>query len=263
MAWSDFIKRAGEIIRNKDKLIDLSYNDFKEKYSGSVLGVFWAIIAPAILAFSIKIVFTSIFRIKISGFFVFIISGIFPWIFFSDGIMGALNSFNAKKTFLKQINILPELIPFSSILSAFINFLITLSILIPIFIWINHQNITVFLLLPFYIFFFLVFVLGVGSILAFFNTLSKDTYHFIISIITIWFWITPVFYSQDMVPFPWRWVCLVNPLTYYIKCFQDILYLGRWPGPLTTFVVIFISILVLYLAIVLFVTKGKEIAKAL
>ncbi|OPX30069.1 MAG: hypothetical protein B1H08_02520 [Candidatus Omnitrophica bacterium 4484_171] len=263
MAWFDFKKRIGEIIKNKDKLIDLSRNEFKEKYSGSVLGVFWAIIAPVILAFSIKIVFTNIFGVKIDGFFIFIISGIFPWIFFSDGTIGALNAFYTKKSLLKQINLLPEFIPFSSVLSSFFNFLITLTIFMPLFVWVNHKNIMVFLLLPLYIFLFLTFILGMGGALAFFNMLSKDTYHFIISVITIWFWITPVFYSQGMVPFPWRWICLLNPLTYYIKCFQDVLFLGHWPGVTTTFIVMFISTLVFYLAIMLFIARGKELVKML
>jgi ABC-type polysaccharide/polyol phosphate export permease len=47
----------------------------------------------------------------------------------------------------------------------------------------------------------------------------------------VWFWVTPIFYSLDMLRFPYRWVCLFNPVTYYVISCRAVLFAGSIPGP--------------------------------
>jgi ABC-type polysaccharide/polyol phosphate export permease len=46
----------------------------------------------------------------------------------------------------------------------------------------------------------------------------------------VWFWITPVFYSLDMVPYPYRWISILNPMTYYVTSYRSILFYGKLPS---------------------------------
>jgi len=43
----------------------------------------------------------------------------------------------------------------------------------------------------------------------------------------LWFWVTPVFYSLEMVPYPYRIIGLVNPLSYFMVNFRDVLFYGH------------------------------------
>jgi len=64
-----------------------------------------------------------------------------------------------------------------------------------------------------------------------------------------------------MVPFPWRWICILNPLTYYIKPFQDILFYGRAPSFMIFVTVTAMSTVAFFVSIYLFNIKGKELKK--
>jgi len=39
----------------------------------------------------------------------------------------------------------------------------------------------------------------------------------------IWFWATPVFYPLSLVPEKFRWLSFLNPMTYYVVSYRDIL----------------------------------------
>ena len=255
------VRKIYYLWQEKYTILNLARNEFCDKYSGSSLGYLWALISPLVLAISIKIVFSNIFGVAIKNYFVLIISGIFAWIFFSDSIPGAINSFYTKKNIIRQLRITPEFIPFSIVLSYAFNWLIDILILLPVFVWVQKWHILPFILLPFYIFLFFIFSSSFVSILAFLNVWSKDVSHFVSSILVIWFWITPVFYSLEMVPFPWRWICMLNPITYYIKSFQDILFYGRIPSLKVFVISIVISAVMFFIMTYLFDKKGSELRK--
>ena len=46
----------------------------------------------------------------------------------------------------------------------------------------------------------------------------------------VWFWITPIFYTPDMVPQSYRWIMWVNPMTPFIMCYRDVLFEARFPS---------------------------------
>ncbi len=255
------VRKIYYLWQEKRTILSLARNEFRDKYSGSFLGYFWALISPLILAISIKIVFSNIFGIAIKNYFVLITAGIFAWIFFSESLMGAINSFYEKKNLIRQLNIAPELIPFSVVLSCAFNWVIDLLILFPLFLWMQRWHILAFVLLPFYIFLFFIFSSSLASVFAFLNMWSKDVYHFISSVLVIWFWVTPVFYSLEMVPFPWRWICILNPITYYIKPFQDILFYGRIPLLKVFVISTVISAVMFFIMTYLFDKKGSELRK--
>jgi ABC-2 type transport system permease protein len=45
-----------------------------------------------------------------------------------------------------------------------------------------------------------------------------------------WFWITPIFYSMDMIPVKFRWICNFNPMTTYVVYYREIIFNGNIPG---------------------------------
>jgi len=113
----------------------MSVKQFKVKYSGSMLGIWWAIIIPLILAASINFVFTYVFKIGIGNFTLFVLSGIIPWLFFSNTVFEVTNSFIANSSVLRQAVLPPEIIPISCVVANSLSFLIGFIVLLPIFIF--------------------------------------------------------------------------------------------------------------------------------
>ena len=254
-------KRFKKIYFHRNILKELTVKNLKTKYSGSMLGIWWAIITPLILAISINFVFRIVFKIGIRNFALFALSGILPWMFFSNTLFEATNSFVVNSRLLKQTIFPYEFLPLSSILSNFFNFLIGFFILLPLFIIFNNK---VLLMLPFLILIlplYLLFLVGLGFLLSVSNVFLRDISYFLSTGLMIWFWITPVFYPIEFLKFPYRWICFLNPLTYYIISYQKVLFKGEPLSFFDIFIMLFISLSFFIGGYSFFIEKEKLLLK--
>ncbi len=224
------ISRIKKLFCQRGILAKMAFKQFRASYSGAMLGVWWAIIIPLVLAVCINIIFTNVFRINIENFTFFVLSGILPWLFFSAAVIEATNSFLTDAAIFRQKMLPLEFVPFKSVLSNFLSFLIGMGFLLPFFIISNTQIITVLPALILVFVFNLIFILGLSLIFAVVNVYSRDIVHFLSVGLMVWFWITPIFYSLDMVPYPYRWISILNPMTYYIVSYHSILFYAELPS---------------------------------
>lgn len=254
-------QRIKEIFLHFHILRDMAIRQLKTKYSGSKLGIWWAIITPLILAVSINFVFTKIFKINIPNYTLFVLSGIVPWMFFANTLGEAANSFLANASTLRQAIFPRELIPLSTILANFLNFLIGFSIVLPLFIILKFKVITIlwFLFLPLVL--QLTFIVGLGLLFSCWNVFSRDISHLLSIGLMVWFWITPVFYSLEMVPLPYRWVCLFNPMSYYVTLYRQILFEVELPSLLVLIVSFLIALTSLFIGYGVFLKEEIELLK--
>jgi lipopolysaccharide transport system permease protein len=74
-----------------------------------------------------------------------------------------------------------------------------------------------------------VFVCGLGLLFSVTNVFFRDFGNLLGVILMFWLWVTPVFYSHDMVPEEFRWVCDVNPMTPLVTFYRDVLFWARPP----------------------------------
>jgi ABC-2 type transport system permease protein len=220
---------VAEIFTYMAVLRNMVLSQFKAKYSGSVLGISWALINPIALALVITFIFKVVFKAGQENFQLFVLSGILPWMFFSCAITESSFSIINYRSMLRQFNFPRWILPASSILSNFLNFLIGLAVMLPFFLAITPKAI---FFLPFLFLFLLlnlIFVLGLGFILSIFNVFLRDIGHLIPIVLMLWLWVTPVFYSIDMIPEGWRWIFNFNPMAAYIACFRDAIFYARFP----------------------------------
>lgn len=213
-------------------LWDMSLKQLKAKYSGSILGISWAIINPLLIMSTVTFVFTIIFKTEIKNFSLFVLSGIFPWMFFSNALSEATLSLLNQQSILHQFNLPREILPLSSILSNFLNFLIGWVIIYPLFLFFNPKIISLLPLLIAVLLLNLFFVCGLGLALSVLNIFFRDFGHLLGVLLMFWFWVTPVFYSLDMIPARFRWVCSFNPMTPYVICYREVIFSGYVPNSL-------------------------------
>lgn len=209
---------------------DLTLKNFKAKYSGTTLGIFLAVIIPLALAAGLNFIFSVVFKMNIPDFYLFALSAIMPWMFFSTALSESTDSIVNNVPLLKQVALPVEILPISVILANFINFLVGFVVVLPLFFL---PQLKVLKVLPFLIFpltFQLIFLIGLGLLFSSLNIFFRDLHHLIPISLMFWFWITPIFYSLKMVPKPFHWICLFNPLTHYITLYRQILFEGRIPS---------------------------------
>lgn len=208
----------------------MAVKGLKSKYAGSIMGIWLAIINPLLILLAITFVFSAVFKVGIKNFALFALSGIFPWMFFSGALLEAASSILSRQSILQQFNLPRELIPLSSILANFLNFLIGWCIIYPLFIIFHPKVVLLLPLLMLIVLFNLFITCGLGLFLSAVNILLRDIGHLLGVILMFWFWVTPIFYSAEMIPESFRWIYRLNPMAPYIICYRDILFRVKIPA---------------------------------
>jgi len=255
------MERIRKVYFNRRILWDMSIRELKVKYSGARLGIWWAIITPLALAVSINFIFTNVFKINIPNYTLLVLSAIIPWIFFSNTLTEASNSFIVSSSILRQGVFPREFIPISTVIANFISFIIGFAFLVPLFLVFKPQVIAVLPFLFFTFFFHLIFIIGLGLIFALLNVYFRDLSHILPIVFMLWFWVTPVFYTLEMLPSNFHWVCWFNPMTYFITSYQDILFRGSLPSVSNFFISFLIAIVSFALGYQVFIRNEKILLK--
>jgi lipopolysaccharide transport system permease protein len=87
--------------------------------------------------------------------------------------------------------------------------------------------------LPLLVLFQGVFMLGLGCLLSTFNLFVRDTYHVVGVFLTVWMFATPIFYPERLVhDAGYGWVPGLNPVSWLISCYREVLVYGAWPDPM-------------------------------
>ena len=256
-----FKEKISKLFLCRRTLWDMSVAQWRSRYASSYLGIWWTIIPPLILALSINFVFKLVFKIDMPGYTIFALAGILPWFFLVNSLEQATNSFIASAPILRQGIFPREFIPLAYVLANLINFVISLALFLPLIIFLNFKIVFLLFLLPLVIILHFIFVFGLALFLASVNVFIRDVAHFLTTVFMIWFWVTPVFYPLGMVSSPFRWVCLLNPMTHYIILYQKLLFYGTRPTPKELLIVFLISVFSFSLGYLYFNKKQSILSK--
>lgn len=230
---------VGSIFRARHALWSLSVAQLKSRYAGTALGFFWAIINPLLMMFAITFVFTQVFKTEKEHYAFFVLSGIIPWMFFSNVLSESAVSILNQQNIMRQFSFPVAVLPLASVNTNFLNFLLSWVVMYPIFLIFNHKIVLVAYLLPLIFLLHLGLVTGFGLALSVLNVFFRDIGQLLNVVLMFWFWVTPVFYSLEMIPAPFLWIYNINPMTPYIAFYQKVIFEGVIPGP-TVFIQVFL-----------------------
>lgn len=201
-----------------DFLWVMTMSETKARYKHSIFGLLWAIINPIVYMLVLGLVF-SLF-IKIPNYYLFLISGIIPWKFFSSSVSSATTSFVSHRTYLQKSKFPKEVIPLSIVLSNFFHFCVVLFLLIIYIVF--SQNLLfpdILLIFPASIALF-AFTIGTSLLFSTLNVKYRDTNFFVKSLIFLWFYATPIVYDLEILPSRFASFFAFNPLTSVFGVFR-------------------------------------------
>src|SRR5438093_1458568 len=75
-----------------------------------------------------------------------------------------------------------------------------------------------------------VFTCGVALVFSCLNVFFRDFTHMTEVLLSMWFYLSPVFYTIDLVPERYRSLFTWNPLFYLITCFRQPVFEGVLPS---------------------------------
>lgn len=198
--------QCGNFFKYRYLIKELVSKDIKLQYRNSVLGMFWTFLEPLLTMIVLSLVFNRLFgrdSSKVVNFPVYLLCGKLLYEFYTTSTKRAMRSIRSKASIIKKVYVPKYVYPLSAVLSKFVTFLISLSVLVVVILYFNLANINpitlstniVWALLPITVLFF--FSLGVGMILATLNVFFKDIENIYDVFCLLLFYTTPIVYSID------------------------------------------------------------------
>lgn len=215
----------------------LVMRDFKVKYKRSALGVLWSILYPLLTMAVMAIVFSQMFKFKVEGvnYLVYLMTGLVMFNYFNEASNGAMTSVVANFSLINKVYIPKYIFPISKTLFVGINFSLTLIPLLLIILLTGSGDTKCYiniyyLLLPYAFLCMYIFTLGIGFILSTVSIFFRDMFYIYGVIITLWTYLTPIFYDIAMLPTKIQAILRWNPLYNFIDFARTIILYGRMPA---------------------------------
>ncbi len=227
-------KHKDNFLKYRYLLKELVVKNIKLQYRNSVLGMFWTFLQPLLTMVVLSMVFSVVFgrgsNGEIVNYPVYLLSGRLLYDFFTQSTKRAMRSIRSNASIIKKVYVPKYIYPLSQVLSTFVTFLISLSVLavvIAFFNIIGKDPVTItfnifWAIIPVTILF--IFCMGVGMFLATLNVFFKDIENFYDVITLLLFYLIPIVYSVDRLGFTkdaWQVSVLkINPLYGIIEMFR-------------------------------------------
>lgn len=220
------------ITKSRKLLFTLAHTDFKEEYLGSYLGVLWAILRPSLFVAIIWFVFSVGFKTNPTTegtpFILWLLCGFIPWFFFSEAVNKGMNAITNNAYLVKKVAFRVSILPIVKILSALYIHIVFIFIVLGIFIFYGYSPTIYWLQIPYFTGCTVVLVLGLSWLTSALKVFIKDVGEIVGVIIQFGFWLTPIFWSIDIIPERYQAVIKLNPMFYIIDGYRNTLIHNTW-----------------------------------
>jgi lipopolysaccharide transport system permease protein len=225
------------------------------------LGVLLPIGIPVMLFLLYTFVFHSIFKVGIARYPVYLFSGLIPWTYLSQTLSPASTSLSREAELLRRVRFPYAFLPMSSTAAGIVFMLVTLVGFVIVLAATGHLHPALLPLLVFPIVAVYLFVTGIALVLSVIDVFNRDLRSLLGNIITIWFFLVPIAYSQSTLSHRLGVVARDDPVTFIVGEFREVLYWGHFGDPLSTVTMMVICGGFFSLCLLFFTRATRDLAK--
>ena len=237
-------------------ILQLTRQDFVDRYSGSILGALWAVIHPLAMIFIFVVIFANVMGTRLPSisstysYSIYLVSGLLPWLAFANTINRTASVFLDKRNIITKIYVSLPYLPLYVLLSESITFFIAFTIFFFFLAITGSLPGMSLLVLPIVFLLQQILAFGLGLMFGILNVFLRDIKEFLTVLMTFWFWLTPIVWVLDIVPsLVQKGQIFLNPAFLFIDAYQRILVHHEWPDGLALlrlFIIASLSVLMAY-----------------
>lgn len=260
--WLDI--NLKELVRYRDLIWLMVKRNFTLLYKQTILGPAWVIIQPLLTTLVFTVIFGNIAGLPTDGMpkFLFYMAGNIVWQFFAQCLTVTSTTFVTNRNLFGKVYFPRLVMPFATVLSEMINFLVQFMLFLPFVIYYALQpdsavnpNLRLILLTPLMLIQLGILGLGFGIIISALTTKYRDLAMLVTFGVHLWMYATPVTYSTSLIAEKYPKLLglyMLNPITPIIEQFRAA-YLGV-PGYSSRYILLSVAItaLVFLLGVTLF-----------
>jgi lipopolysaccharide transport system permease protein len=224
------------IIRHRRIIAQLIRRDLQGRYATSVMGVSWAFIQPLALLGLYTFVFSLVLGVRFGDsthafnapFYLF--CGMLPWLAFAEGLGRSTTVILEHVPLIKKVVFPSDILPTFVVGSALVAEAIGLALFLLAATLLRDPPGWTALALPLVLVPQILLTLGLGWLLASLNVFLRDVGQLVGLGLTLWMFVTPIFYPASLVPPRYEMILTLNPMRYVVEGYRALLLDGRWPS---------------------------------
>jgi lipopolysaccharide transport system permease protein len=225
------INRLKELFSYRELLYTLTAREIQVRYRQSILGIAWAVLQPVALMLMFTLIFSVLLKVDSDDipYPIFSYSALLPWTFFSNSLSSAIPSLESNAALIKKIYFPRELFPISSVLAAFVDFLIAAIIFLGLMFYYHVSFTTNMLYVVPILLIQIIFTLGICFFASALNVYYRDIRYALPLLIQLWMYASPIIYPMSQVPDHLKTFYLLNPMAGIMDGYRNVLVKGLAP----------------------------------
>jgi lipopolysaccharide transport system permease protein len=231
--WSILYGPILTIWRHRNLLRRTTLSEVRGLYAGSLLGLAWLVIGPLLLLSLYAAIYVVVFRIRPTGltqadYVLYIFSGLVPFMAFTSSLINGTMSLSLNRQILLNTVFPAELVPLRAVLTNGASFIAGLGIVIVFDVLLGEFSV-LSLIVPLFVVLQIMFVAGMVWILSLVTLVLRDVQQILTYVSLALLVASPIAYTPDMIPPSLAPLVWLNPLAYYVMCYQHVLVLDLLP----------------------------------
>jgi lipopolysaccharide transport system permease protein len=230
--WTPFLSLLSD---HRGLIRSMVKRDLSSRYKGSVMGLAWAIITPAVMMAIYTLIFSGVFQAKFGeatgplDFALYLFCGMLPWMAFSDGVQRSTSSITENMSLVKRVVFPIEALPVNLALASVVQQLLgTVALIVAILLFKRELHLTL-LYAPILLIPQLLATVGVGWMMASLGVFIRDMTQFNQLFFSAWMYLTPIFYPEKQIPERFKWLVNLNPMAPLIRSYRRVYLEGLPP----------------------------------
>ena len=231
-----------DLWRYRELFLFLAWRDLLVRYKQTAVGVTWSLIRPFLTMLVLTVVFGKFGNMPSGGapYPLLVFCGILPWQFFATALSESGNSLVANTGLISKVYFPRLLIPAATLITALVDFLITLVFLAALMVWYRWEPPATIMLLPLFTLLASMTAFGVGVWVAALMVKYHDFRFIVPFVVQFGLYISPVGFISSVVPERYRLLYSLNPMVGVIDGFRWCILGGEhvlyWPGLLVSMI---------------------------
>lgn len=220
--------RLAEVWKYRDLIALFVRRDFVATYKQTLLGPLWFLLQPLFTTIVFTVIFGKIAKLPTDGIpnFLFYMSGVVVWNYFSDCITRTSQTFNANSGVFGKVYFPRMTVPVASVITNLITFAIQFVLFMAIVLWFMAQPGSAIqlnwrmIVLPVLILQMAMLGIGVGCLVSALTTRYKDLNMAVGFGVQLWMYGSAVIIPRSDVPQQFQWLMTLNPMVPVVESFR-------------------------------------------
>lgn len=238
-----------DLWEHRDLVYFLARRDVAVRYKQSIIGVFWAVLQPLLLAGVFSVFFGLLAKVPSEEgvpYPLFAASGMILWLFFASAFDKSAQSTLASTNLISKVYVPRIVIPVSAALPAVVDFCVALVVIVILTLAFGFVPGPEIVLMPVLMVYVLAAGLGIGLWFAALSVRYRDFVQLISFATLVGLFISPILYPFSLVPDNLQALYSVNPMVGALEAYRWMLLDASFPAMelgigLVTTVVLLIS----------------------